>query len=58
MDKYRKLIAAVLGLVVLFGLKHFEVSLPGASDVVLELVVSALTGFGVYQFSNAPNELG
>lgn len=52
--RYRKLIAAAIGLAALFALRYYDVSLMGLDGVVLDLIVSALTAFGVYQSRNDP----
>jgi len=52
MAKYRKLYAAIIGVSVLVALRYFDVTVAGLDSVVLELVVSALTAFGVYQVPN------
>ena len=52
MSRYNKLWAALIGVLALFALRHFEVSIPGLDSVILELIVSALTAFGVYQVRN------
>ncbi len=52
MGKYSKFFAAAIGLIVLFALRYFEISLPGFDGVVLETIVSALTAAGVYQVRN------
>lgn len=56
MTKYRKAIAAVVGVSALFALRLYGVEFLGVDAVVLELVVSALTAWGVYQVPNAPME--
>ncbi|MFC6487379.1 hypothetical protein [Nitratireductor sp. GCM10026969] len=53
MRKYRKAIAAVIGVSALAVLRQMEVDVFGLDHVVLELVVSALTAWGVYQVPNA-----
>lgn len=53
MTRYSKLLAAVLGLMALMALRYFEVEIFGLDQVVLDLIVSALTAFGVYQVRNA-----
>jgi hypothetical protein len=52
MARYRKLIVAILGVAALFLLRHYDVSIMGLDQVILELIVSALTAFGVYQARN------
>ncbi|WP_164481557.1 hypothetical protein [Nitratireductor soli] len=52
MAKYRKFIAALVGVAVLFAMRRFDVEVMGVDSIVLELVVSALTTAGVYQVSN------
>lgn len=54
MKKYRKFIAALVGVSALLALRQFDVEILGIDAVVLELVVSALTAAGVYQ---VPNEV-
>lgn len=54
MSKYRKAIAALVGVSALFALRMHGVDLFGIDAVVLELVVSALTAWGVYA---VPNEV-
>lgn len=49
---YRKAVAAVIGVTALMALRYLEIEFIGLDSVVLELVVSALTAFGVYQVKN------
>lgn len=59
MNRYRKLIVAVVGLVaLLLGPEFFGISEAGTifgmpTDTVVELAVTVLTAFGVYQVTNA-----
>lgn len=62
MSKYRKLIAAIVGLVaIILGPTVLGVT-PGedffgiGQDKVVEIVIAALTGLGVWGFANEPNE--
>lgn len=48
MKRYRKAVVAVIGVAALAVLRHFEVEVFGLESIVLELVVSALTAWGVY----------
>lgn len=52
MAKYRKFLAALVGVAALVALRHFEVHVPGMDAIVMDLIVSALTAFGVYQVPN------
>lgn len=52
MNKYRKFIAALIGVSALMAMRYFDVQLVGIDSVVLELIVSALTAAGVYQVPN------
>lgn len=54
MARYSKFFVALIGVAVLFAMRHYNVSLPGLDSVVLELIVSALTAAGVYQVRNEP----
>lgn len=52
MAKFRKLFAALIGVGALVAMRHFDVHIPGVDAVVIDLVVSALTAFGVYAVPN------
>lgn len=52
MRKYRKLVAAVIGIAVLVAVQRFDVAVPGLSGIVSNLIVGALTAWGVYQVPN------
>lgn len=52
MARYRKFFAALIGVSALFALRYYEVEILGLDQVVLELIVSALTAAGVYQVPN------
>lgn len=58
MGKYRKLITAIVGLVVVvLGPSFLGVSPEGtimgiAPDMAVQAIISVLTAFGVYQISN------
>lgn len=54
MGRYSKAIVAVVGVSALFAMRYYKVEIPGLDSVVLELIVSALTTFGVYQVRNEP----
>lgn len=53
MARYNKLFAALIGVGALVAVRYFEVSVPGLEPIVMDLVVGALTAFGVYQFPNS-----
>lgn len=62
MGKYRKLIAAIVGLVgIVLGPTVLGIT-PGdeffgiGQDKVVEVVIAVLTGLGVWGFANDPNE--
>jgi len=52
MRRYSKLWAALLGLSALVAMRHYQFALPGFDAVVMDLIISALTAFGVYQVRN------
>lgn len=52
LGRYRKFIAALVGVTALMALRYLEIEFFGLDAVVLELVVSALTAAGVYQVTN------
>jgi len=54
LGRYRKLIAAFLGLGILFGIRYAGVEIPGLDALVVDLLGSMLTAFGVYQVPNDP----
>jgi hypothetical protein len=54
MKKYRKLVAALVGVAALIALRYYEVNLLGLEPIVLDLITGALTAFGVYQVPNEP----
>jgi hypothetical protein len=52
MERYSKLIAAILGLVVLVGNRHFGVDLGPEMNALSEVLIAGATAFGVYMVSN------
>jgi len=52
--RYKKLIPAVIGFVVLITLKNYDIELPGFTAVLLDWLVAAAGTFGVYQLKNEP----
>lgn len=54
LGRYRKLIVALLGLSILFFIRYKGVEIPGLDALVIDLIGSALTAFGVYQVPNDP----
>jgi len=52
-NRYRKLIAAVIGITIFITLGYFEIDLMGLDPVVVDLIVGAAMAWGVYQ---APND--
>lgn len=50
--RYRKLIAAVLGIGVLIGMRYLNVEVPGLQPIIIDLVIGGLTSLGVYQATN------
>lgn len=54
LGRYRKLIAALLGLGVLVWIRHKGVEIPGLDALVIDLIGSMLTAWGVYQVPNDP----
>lgn len=53
MTRYSKLFAAIGGLATLVAFRYLDFQFMGLDTVVLDLIVSALTAFGVYQVRNA-----
>lgn len=56
LGRYRKLIAAVIGLSILAYIRYKGVEIMGLDAIVIDLIGSALTAFGVYQVPNDPME--
>lgn len=54
LGRYRKFIVAVLGVGAMIGMRYYGVTIPGLDAVVLDLIVGALTSWGVYQAANDP----
>ena len=59
MSRYRKLIAAVIGLVVIVGNDFFGLGLNGEEigrqvDLLIDAGLALVTAAGVYQFRNDP----
>lgn len=52
LGRYRKLIAAAIGIAALIFAHHFQVDIPGLQPVMIDLVVGGLTTLGVYQVAN------
>lgn len=52
MRKYKKLFAALIGVGALIAIRQYGVTFPGLEPLVMDLVVGALTAFGVYQTRN------
>ncbi|MBA5779128.1 hypothetical protein H2509_20615 [Stappia sp. F7233] len=50
--EYRKLIAAIVGLVVMILYRRFGVDLMGAETLLVDLIVSGLAAFGVWFVPN------
>lgn len=53
--RYRKLIPAIIGVVLLITLKHYEIEIPGLNSAVLDWLVGAALVFGVERVRNEPN---
>ena len=53
MGKYKKLVAALVGLGALFATDFFGLSLPFAPEAVTQVLISLLTAFGVFASTNA-----
>jgi len=51
---YGKAVVAVGGVGLLIWLNAADIRIPGIDTLVMELIVGALTAFGVYQVRNAP----
>lgn len=52
--RYKKLIPAFIGVMLLILLKYWDIDLPGFSAIVLDWLVGGATVFGVYQVKNEP----
>lgn len=52
MKRIRKLIAFLLGAVILVAVQYFNVNVVGLDGLGLNLVVLGLTGLGIYQVPN------
>ena len=54
MANYRKLIAAIVGLALILAKRQFGFELPGAADLIVEIVLSLGTAVSVWWFRNDP----
>lgn len=54
MANYRKLAAALVGLALLLLKRWTGFEMPGLSDLLIELAMSAGTGVAVWAFPNTP----
>jgi uncharacterized membrane protein (DUF441 family) len=54
MSNYRKLIAAIVGLLVILLYRQFGIDLTGTEEFLVEILVSTVTAVAVYAFPNTP----
>lgn len=52
LGRYRKLVAAVVGIAALLAMRYFDIEVPGLQPIVIDLVIGGLTSIGVYQVAN------
>jgi len=52
MARYRKALAAIIGVSALIAMRYFDIKLLGMDAIVLDLITGALTAWGVYQVPN------
>ena len=52
MNKYRKLLVAVIGLGLLIANEHLGLPIPGDASVIAAIVISLGTAAGVWGFAN------
>lgn len=52
MSNYRKLIAALVGLALIFLKRQFGIELPEAADFIVEAIMSGLTALSVWWVPN------
>lgn len=53
MSNYNKLIAAVVGVGLMLLHQNFGVDLTGQAAPIVDVILAALTAFGVYQLPNS-----
>lgn len=51
--RFNKLWVAVVAFGTLFVMKRYDINIPGWDSAVLELILSALGAYGVYQVKNS-----
>lgn len=56
MDKYRKLIVAIVGLIFMLVATFTDITIPVGEADVVNIIVMVLTAFGVWAAPNAPAE--
>lgn len=54
MAKYRKLIVAVVGLLILLGQEFLNLDLSAHADALVEVAIAVGTALGVYAVPNEP----
>lgn len=56
MKFYRKLVAGVVGLILLVGNRYIGLDLSGQEQTIIDLVISAGTAFGIWGAKNEPQD--
>lgn len=57
MSNYRKLIVAIVGVLLMLANQHFGVDLTGMEPEIITAVIAALTAFGVWAAPNTPSRI-
>ena len=52
LGRYRKLIAAVVGIAILIATRYYNVDVPGLQPVIMDVIIGGLTSVGVFQATN------
>ena len=52
LTRYRKAIAAVIGVGAMIALRELEIELPGFDAIVRDIIVGAFVSWGVYRVPN------
>lgn len=57
MSNYRKLIVAIVGVLLMLANDNFGVDLTGMEPEIITAVIAALTAFGVWAAPNTPSRI-
>lgn len=54
MGSYRKLVAVLIGTAAIVAAQTFDINIPGLEEIYTQMLLAAITSWGVYQVPNDP----